>query len=54
MFMQICYEAMKLPASFNGTRDIFRVYHFDVQFSGSDYENDPMWISMICGLFLYI
>ena len=24
---------------------MFRVYHFDVQFSGSDYENDPVWLS---------
>lgn len=38
-------EAVKLPLDFAGTRDMFRVYHFDVQFSGSDYENDPVWLS---------
>lgn len=38
-------EAVKLPLDFAGTRDMFRVYHFDVQFSGSDYENDPAWLS---------
>ena len=38
-------EAVKLPVDFAGTRDMFRVYHFDVQFSGSDYENDPVWLS---------
>ena len=38
-------EAVKLPVGFAGTRDMFRVYHFDVQFSGSDYENDPVWLS---------
>lgn len=38
-------EAVKLPLDFAGTRDMFRVYHFDVQFSGSDYENDQAWLS---------
>ena len=35
---------MKLPLDFAGTRDMFKVYHFDVQFSGSDYENNPYWL----------
>lgn len=38
-------EAVKLPLDFAGTRDMFKIYHFDVQFSGSDYENDPAWLT---------
>ena len=38
-------EAVKLPLNFAGTRDMFKKYHFDVQFSGSDYEHDPAWLS---------
>lgn len=38
-------EAIKLPLDFCGTRDMFKIYHFDVQFSGSDYEHDPAWLS---------
>ena len=38
-------EAVKLPLNFAGTRDMFKLYHFDVQFSGSDYENDPSWLA---------
>lgn len=38
-------EAVKLPLDFAGTRDMFKLYHFDVQFSGSDYEHDPAWLA---------
>ena len=38
-------EAVKLPLNFAGTRDMYKIYHFDVQFSGSDYENDPNWLA---------
>lgn len=38
-------EAIKLPLDFCGTRDIFKLYHFDAQFSGSDYEHDPAWLA---------
>lgn len=38
-------EAIKLPLNLCGTKDIFNVYHFDVQFSGSDYEHDPGWLA---------
>lgn len=38
-------EAVEIPFSFAGTRDAYRLYHFDVQFSGSDYENDPDWLA---------
>lgn len=26
------------------SRDVYKKYHFDVQFSGSDYENNPYWL----------
>lgn len=38
-------EAVKLPLDFAGTRDMFKLYHFDVQFSGNDYEHDPAWLA---------
>ena len=38
-------EAVKLPLNFADTEDMYKVYHFDVQFSGSDYENDPYWLA---------
>lgn len=38
-------ETVKLPLDAAGTRDMFKLYHFDVQFSGSDYENDPTWLA---------
>lgn len=38
-------EAVEIPVNFGGTRDAYRLYHFDVQFSGSDYENDPVWLA---------
>lgn len=38
-------EAIKLPLNLCGTKDIFNVYHFDVQFSGSDYEHDSEWLA---------
>ncbi len=38
-------EAVKLPLNSAGTRDMFKIYHFDVQFSGSDYEHDAFWLA---------
>lgn len=38
-------EAFILPFAASGTRDVYKRYHFDVQFSGSDYEHDPFWLS---------
>lgn len=38
-------EAVEIPENFGGTRDAYRMYHFDVQFSGSDYENNPDWLA---------
>lgn len=37
-------EAVEIPAEYGDTYDAYRRYQFDVQFSGSDYENDPDWI----------
>jgi cytidyltransferase-like protein len=39
-------EAFVLPVVASGTQDVYRKYHFDVQFSGSDYEHDPFWLQM--------
>ncbi len=38
-------EAVEIPAKYNETKEAYRRYQFDVQFSGSDYENDPWWLS---------
>jgi cytidyltransferase-like protein len=37
-------EAFVLPVIASGTRDVYRKYHFDAQFSGSDYEHEPYWL----------
>lgn len=37
-------EAVEIPLNFGGTRDAFRMHHFDCQFSGSDYVSDPRWL----------
>ncbi len=36
-------EAFELPRFAGDSMDMWRRFHFDVQFSGSDYENDPAW-----------
>lgn len=38
-------EAHEIPLTYAGTREAWSLYHFDVQFSGSDYEEDPAWLS---------
>ncbi len=38
-------EAVEIPADFGDTDEAYRRYRFDVQFSGSDYENDPEWLA---------
>jgi len=38
-------EAVEIPFNYGGTRDAYHMYHFDCQFSGSDYVNDPNWLS---------
>jgi cytidyltransferase-like protein len=37
-------EANKIPIDYAGTVEAFQAYHFDAQFSGSDYVNDPWWL----------
>lgn len=37
-------QAFLLPMAASGTRDVFNKYHFDVQFSGSDYEHEATWL----------
>ena len=41
-----CYvdEAIEIPIDYSGTVEAYQKYHFDVQFSGSDYENDTWWL----------
>ena len=38
-------EAVEIPPEFGDTDEAYRRYRFDVQFSGSDYENDPEWLA---------
>lgn len=38
-------EAVEIPADRPGTEEAFYRYHFDAQFSGSDYADDPYWIA---------
>lgn len=38
-------EAVEIPLDRGGTDEAYRRYQFDVQFSGSDYINDPVWIA---------
>ena len=37
-------EVVEIPVNFGGTRDAYRLHHFDCQFSGSDYIDDPDWL----------
>ena len=38
-------EAVKIGPNYGDTESAYSKYHFDVQFSGSDYENDPDWLA---------
>ena len=38
-------EAVEIPLEHYNTDEAYRRYQFDVQFSGSDYANDPGWIA---------
>lgn len=38
-------QVVKLPLHHSDTEEMYLKYHFDVQFSGSDYENDPAWLA---------
>ena len=37
-------EAVEIPYLYGGTVDAYQKYHFDCQFSGSDYIDDPWWL----------
>ena len=37
-------EAVEIPLEYRDTRAAWRLYHFDCQFSGSDYMDDPDWL----------
>lgn len=37
-------EAQEIPLMFNNTEQAWNLYHFDVQFSGSDYVDNPYWL----------
>lgn len=37
-------EVVEIPLEYNGPQEAFAMYHFDVQFSGSDYINSPYWL----------
>ena len=38
-------EAVDIPLNYGGTRDAHKLLHFDCQFSGSDYADDPVWLA---------
>lgn len=38
-------EAVEIPLNFGGTQDAWRLHHFDCQFSGSDYADNPDWLA---------
>lgn len=38
-------EAVEIPEDGYMTEHAYHMYHFDVQFSGSDYEHDPVWLA---------
>lgn len=38
-------EAVEIPTDYNNTDEAYRRYQFDVQFSGSDYADDPVWLA---------
>jgi cytidyltransferase-like protein len=38
-------EAVEIPLNVGDTYEMYRRYQFDVQFSGSDYEEDPNWLA---------
>lgn len=37
-------EVVAIPENYNGTFDAYRLYQFDVQFSGDDYKDDSVWL----------
>ncbi|MCR5676186.1 MAG: adenylyltransferase/cytidyltransferase family protein [Lachnospiraceae bacterium] len=39
-------EAVEIPVEMNGPKEALAMYHFDVQFQGSDHMNEDYWIQM--------
>ena len=37
-------EVVKIPLDLNGPKEAWEMYHYDVQFLGSDYLDDPYWM----------
>lgn len=37
-------EAVDIPVNYGGTSDAYKLLHFDCQFSGSDYVDNPDWL----------
>lgn len=38
-------EVVEIPSQYADTDMAWRLHNFDVQFSGSDYEHDPVWLA---------
>ena len=38
-------EAVEIPLKYHDTKEAYKLYHFDCQFSGSDYIDDPSWLN---------
>ncbi|MBR4667270.1 MAG: adenylyltransferase/cytidyltransferase family protein [Butyrivibrio sp.] len=38
-------EAVRIPPEAPGPEEAYMRYHFDAQFSGSDYVDDPYWLA---------
>ncbi len=38
-------EVVEIPTEYNNTDEAYRRYQFDVQFSGSDYAKNPVWLA---------
>lgn len=38
-------EAVEIPIEYHDTRNAWRLYHFDCQFSGSDYVDNDYWLN---------
>ncbi len=38
-------QVIEIPLNYGNSSDVFRTYHFDCQFSGSDYEDHPGWLA---------
>ena len=38
-------EVVGIPPKYSTTKEAWKLHHFDVQFSGSDYVNDGDWLA---------